>query len=264
MRRCRSFRYRLHPTVRQDATLVEMLGFQRELYNAALEERRGVWRWEHRSVSYVEQCQTLTLLREARPEVLAAGVTVCRGTLRRLDWAFAGFYRRCRAGQRPGFPRFRSATRWESLQWEDRSGWRLDSNTRRLHLLGIGAIKVRLHRPLQGTPKAVTVRREGRRWWVTIRCVDVPAHPLAPSGRDVGIDLGVGVLVATSDGHPAHQRPSRAPRRRTARPSPAGRGPPPARLGASASSRRAPGRPSPSGAEPARRYPASGVAASRR
>jgi len=201
MGRCLSFRFPLNPTVRQHAAIVGLLGTQCELYNAALEERRGAWRWEQRSVSYVDQCRTLTSLREVRPEVLTSGVTVCRGTLRRLDWAFAAFYRRCRAGQRPGYPRFRSRSRWDSLQWEDRNGWRLDPAAKRLHLMGIGGIKMRLHRPLRGTPKAITVRREGRRWWVTIRCVDVPAEPLAPTGRDVGIDLGVTVLVATSDGN---------------------------------------------------------------
>jgi putative transposase len=40
----------------------------------------------------------------------------------------------------------------------------------------------------------------GRRWWVIIRCVDVPAQRLPATGRQVGIDLGVSVLVATSDG----------------------------------------------------------------
>ena len=44
------------------------------------------------------------------------------------------------------------------------------------------------------------MRREGRRWWVTIRCVDVPAEPLPATGRQVGIDLGVNILMATSDG----------------------------------------------------------------
>jgi putative transposase len=190
----------LSPTVGQQVGLVGLLGLQCELYNAALEERRGAWRWERRSISYVDQCRTLTSLREVRPEVLAFGVTVCRGTLRRLDWAFAGFYRRCRAGQRPGYPRFRPRSRWDSLQWEDRNGWRLDEAARRVHLMGVGGIKVRVHRPIRGTPKAITVRREGRRWWVTIRCVDVPAEPLPATGRQVGIDLGVQVLVATSDG----------------------------------------------------------------
>jgi putative transposase len=80
------------------------------------------------------------------------------------------------------------------------NGWRLDEAVGRLHLMAVGAIKVRLHRPIQGTPKAITLRREGRRWWVTIRCVDVPADPLPPTGRQVGMDLGVQVLVATSDG----------------------------------------------------------------
>jgi putative transposase len=198
--RCRSFKYLLNPTARQRVSLVGLLSRQCELYNAALEERRGAWRWEQRSVSYVDQCRTLTSLRGVRPEVLASGVTVCRGTLRRLDWAFTAFYGRCRAGQRPGYPRFRPRNRWNSLQWEDRNGWRLDPAPKRLHLMGIGGIKVRLHRPIRGTPKAITVRREGRRWWVTIRCVDVPAEPLPRTGREVGIDLGVSVLVATSDG----------------------------------------------------------------
>jgi putative transposase len=117
-----------------------------------------------------------------------------------MDWAFAAFYRRCKAGQRPGFPRFRPLSRWDSLQWEDRSGWRLDGPARRLHLHGLGGLKVRLHRPIKGIPKAITVRREGRRWWVTIRCVDVPAEPLPATGGQVGIDLGVTVLVATSGG----------------------------------------------------------------
>jgi putative transposase len=190
----------LAPTVRQRAALIGLLELQCELYNAAREERRGTWRWEHRSVSYVDQCRTLTTLREVRPEVLASGVAVCRGTLRRLDWAFAAFYRRCREGKVPGYPRFRPLSRWDSLQWEDRWGWRLDPAAKRLHLMGIGGIKLRLHRSLRGTPKAITVRREGRRWWVTIRCVDVPAEPLTSTGREVGIDLGVTVLVATSDG----------------------------------------------------------------
>jgi putative transposase len=198
--RCRSVKYLLTPTVRQRAGLVGLLGLQCELYNAALEERRGAWRWEHRSVSYVDQCRTLTTLRGVRPEVLSAGVTLCRGTLRRLDWAFAAFYRRCLAGQRPGYPRFRSWSRWDSLQWEDHNGWRLDPGAKRLHLMGVGGIKMRLHRPIRGIPKAITVRREGRRWWVTIRCTDVPAEPLPATGRQVGIDLGVTVLVATSDG----------------------------------------------------------------
>lgn len=198
--RCRSYRYLLQPTTRQRAGLERLLANQRELYNAALEDRRGAWRWERRSVSYVDQCLTLTGLRQVRPEVLENGTVVCRGTLKRLDRAFCAFYRRCRAAETPGFPRFKSASRFDSVQWEDRSGWRLYEERRRLRVLGIGDMKVNLHRPIRGTPKAATIRREGRRFFVTIRSVGVPAEPLPPTGRSVGIDLGVQNLLATSDG----------------------------------------------------------------
>lgn len=200
MSRCRTYRYLLQPTGRQRAALETLVSVQCELYNAALEARRGAWQWEQRAVSFFDQCRDLTGLRALRPEVLACGVTVCRGTLKRLDRAFAAFYRRCRGGQQPGYPRFKSFRRFDSVQWEDTDGWKLKIEQRRLALFGIGHVKVHLHRPVRGTPKAITVRREGRRWWVSIRCVDVPATPLPPTGRDVGIDLGVTWQVATSDG----------------------------------------------------------------
>jgi putative transposase len=197
---CRSYKYRVYPTVEQANALDRALRLQRELYNAALEERRGAWRLERRSVNYVQQCRTLTQLREVRPEVLDFGVIVCRGTLQRLDLAYRDFYRRCKQGEKPGYPRFKARGRFDSLQWEDTSGWKLKTDARRLHLRGIGHVKVKLHRELRGTPKAITVKREGRHWFVSVRCVDIEPTPLETTGREVGIDLGVVNLVATSDG----------------------------------------------------------------
>jgi putative transposase len=177
-----------------------MLALQCELYNAALEERRGVWKVEHRTVTFFEQSKELTGLKDVRPEVIAMGVTVCRGTLKRLDRAYAGFFRRCQAGETPGFPRFKSWRRFDSLSWEDRNGWKLKPEVKRLRLHGLGEVKVHLHRPIQGSPRAITIRREGRRWTLTVRCIDVPRRPLPKTEREVGIDLGVRELVATSDG----------------------------------------------------------------
>ena len=148
----------------------------------------------------MDQTATLTQLREVRPDILAFGVTVARGTLKRLDRAFCAFYRRCKAGEKPGFPRFKGPGSFDSVQWEDTHGWTLDEERGRLRIQGIAEIKVRLHRPIQGTPKAITIKREGRRYWVSIRCVDVPAEPRPATGKAVGIDLGVTNLVATSDG----------------------------------------------------------------
>ncbi len=197
---CRTYKFLLKPTTKQVAMLERLLVRQRELYNAALEERRGAWRMERRSVSYVDQCRTLTELRSVRPDILAFGVTVARGTLKRLDRSFQAFYRRCREGEDPGYPRFKGAGSFDSVQWEDRKGWALDEQAGRLRLQGVGNIKVRLHRPTKGIPKTTTVKRSGKRWWLSVRCVEVPAEPLPATGQSVGLDLGVGVLVATSDG----------------------------------------------------------------
>ena len=71
---------------------------------------------------------------------------------------------------------------------------------RRLYLRGFGEIKTNYHRPLLGEPKAITVKCEGTKWWLNVHCANVPANPLAPTGREVGIDLGVTNMVATSDG----------------------------------------------------------------
>lgn len=199
IQRCRTFRYRMHPTSHQTQALLRQLELQCELYNAALEERIWAWGRDRHRVSFFDQVKTLTSLKEVRPDVTACGVTLCRGTLKRLDWAFDGFLRRVRCNKTPGFPRFRSSSRWDSLQWEDRDGWRM-IDTGRIRLFGIGEIKINYHRPLAGMPKAITVKREGHKWWLSVRCFDVPAMPLPATGREVGIDLGIVNLVATSDG----------------------------------------------------------------
>jgi putative transposase len=197
---CRAFKYLLQPTVRQVAAFEALLEAQRELYNAALEERRGVWQWERRKVSRYEQYRALTGLRAVRPDVLVWGVVVCRGTLLRLDEAFQRFYRRRAGGKRAGFPRFRGEGRWDSVQWPDTQSWRFDAAASRLYVQGVGHVKVRVHRPLRGVPKSCTLRREGRRWRITIFCAGVPTQALPSTGQQVGIDRGVTAVVATSDG----------------------------------------------------------------
>jgi putative transposase len=130
---------------------------------------------------------------------LTSGVVVCRGTLKRLDRAFNAFYARCKLGQTPGFPRFKPIIRFTSVNWPDVIGWRLKEIERRLYVQGIGDIRIRLHRPLSGTPKTISIVKEHKHWFVSFDCRDVPTEILPTTGKDVGIDLGVIAEVATSD-----------------------------------------------------------------
>ncbi len=128
----RTYRYRLYPTARQQLALVAQLAFACELYNAALEQRRDAWLSRRRSVGYVTQCRDLTDTRAHRIGPAEMSCFAMREPLRRLDRAFAAFFRRLKAGEKPGYPRFRSRRRYDSLTWDT---WRLQQG--RLGLPGM-------------------------------------------------------------------------------------------------------------------------------
>jgi putative transposase len=72
------------------------------------------------------------------------------------------------------------------------------------------AVAVRWSRPLEGTPKTVTISQEADGWYAIIACADVPAQPLPATGRETGIDVGLKVFLITADGeivaNPRHYR----------------------------------------------------------
>ena len=198
----RSYRYRLRPTRAQACTLDRWLGLTREIYNAALQERRDAWQKQGVRVSAFDQMHALPDVREVRPEFGEIPIAVLRGTLRRLDRAFAGFFRRCKSGgAKAGYPRFRGRGRFESVLIDD-LGKRppIVAGGKRVAVPLLGKVKFSQHRPLEGTPKAMRLTRRAGRWFVTFACADVPARPLPPSAEAVGIDLGLTHFLATSDG----------------------------------------------------------------
>lgn len=207
----RAYTFRLKPTVGQSAQLAKVLTTQCQLYNAALEERRGAWQWERRRIRLFDQYRELTGWEW--PPLQIYGIGVARGTLTRLDEAFVGFFRRIAAGQTPGFPRFKAQSRFDSVGYPDGSGWRLQPDRKRLYLKGVGTIRCLVRGRMRGIPKTITVRRRENRWEVTVLCAKVERERLLPTGRSVGIDLGIVVLAATSDGE---FLPNARPRRRQA------------------------------------------------
>ena len=122
--------YRLYPTPKQVVALETLLRSHQQLYNAALEERIDCYRKTGKSLSYADQCKSLTVLRTDLPEwAAAANCSSQQMTLRRLDKAFAAFFRRVKAGQTPGFPRFKSLARMPGFSFKSPGdGWRFAPN----------------------------------------------------------------------------------------------------------------------------------------
>jgi putative transposase len=128
-----------------------------------------------------------------------------RAAILRLDRAFQGFFRRVKAGGKPGYPRFKGRGWWDSIEWPaDKGGARWDSiphpEVTRVYLAGIGHVRVHQHRAVKGRVKTITAKREGKRWYVVLSCDDVPADPLEPTGTAAGVDLGIASFLTISDG----------------------------------------------------------------
>ena len=211
----KAFKFRLNPTAKQHVSLGAMLGAHAELYNAALQERRDAYRSHGVSIRASDQMKQLTAIRHARPDQAVWSFTSQQQTLRRLEKAFQSFFRRVKAGETPGYPRFRAASRFDSVDFRHGDGIRLinDGRTRRrgrqtearLRVQGVGHVRVRLHRPLPEGAKLgqVTIKREGagrRARWYVILPVEVPDQVLPVTGSRIGIDLGIASFLTTSDG----------------------------------------------------------------
>jgi putative transposase len=89
----------------------------RELYNAALQERRDARAHSKTRIYYGDQSAQLTEIRSARPDQAVWSFSSQQAMLRRLNKAFAGFFRRVKAGQKAGYPRFKGKARFDSVEW---------------------------------------------------------------------------------------------------------------------------------------------------
>lgn len=175
----------------------------RELYNAGLEERREAWRKRGVSVTMAGQSAQLPDIKEVRPEYRDVHSQVLQDVLTRLDRAFQAFFRRFKAGEKPGYPRFQGSNRFNSFTYKQfGNGATLDNGF--LVLSKIGRVALRWSRPLEGTPKTVTIRREADGWYVCFSCAEAPTHPLDPTGQETGIDLGLESFATLADGTMIH------------------------------------------------------------
>jgi len=196
-------RIRLYPTARQERALRFTLDVTRQLYNALLEQRRDAYRLRRISLSKKEQYAEITALRKPTQWIdgrLAAVHRECEdAVLHRLDLAFAAFFRRRRRGETPGFPRFKPASRWNQLAFpHGNRALRFDGKQGRVTIPKLGHVKLRKGRLVPAFGRAWLVLRNGR-WYACFECAR-PVCALPKSSKVIGVDRGVHVLAALSDG----------------------------------------------------------------
>ena len=132
----RVYRYRLYPSRAQHLAMLGTLWLLRELYNAALQHRSNVYRHTGETVSAYTQMRELAGVREVRPEYGKIHTHILQDAITRLDRAFGAFFRRCKAGEKPGYPRFKGHDRYRTFTFKDAShnnGVRLASESHWRH-----------------------------------------------------------------------------------------------------------------------------------
>ena len=190
----KTYELRLRPNQAQRAAFEEILRDSQETYNAGLQERIEAWKFQRKSISLYEQFAELTELRkDERFAKIACDIQ--REPLRRLDRAFKAFFRRVKAGQKPGFPRFRSWHRYDSFLFNlpaVRDG--------KIKVPNLGWFKFKASQEIIGRPRTATVKRSGKKWRIRLVCDIGPAPEKVAVSNAVGIDVGVTNFVTLSDG----------------------------------------------------------------
>ena len=190
----RSFEFRLRPTKAQIAAFEEILVDSCETYNAALQERRDAWKMQRKVVTDFDQFNELQELRKD-PKFAAVGIDIAREPIRRVDSAFQGFFRRAKAGQKPGYPRFRSRDRYDSFAW-----YRPSFDSKSLMVPKVGRVKFTAHQLVVGESKKILVKRQGRKWIARVVCDIGSAPPKQPVSSPIGVDLGLTSFAVFSNG----------------------------------------------------------------
>jgi len=216
----KTFKYRLYPTKRQAKILNGQLAEACRLYNAALQERRDAWKLEHKSIKFYDQTYQLKEIR-AGGDLALPIYDIAHDVLARVDKAFKAFFRRLNERKgKAGFPRFKSAKRYDSLTHPHGGQSCKIIEGRKLRFSGIGLLRIKLHRPLAGRPKTVTIKREAGRWFATFICECEP-NPLPQCAAKVGIDVGLTAFATLDDGteieNPRYFREAQARLRRAQR-----------------------------------------------
>jgi putative transposase len=195
----KAYKYRIYPTKSQRTKMERTLDLCRWTYNQTLAYRKNAWENEGKSVSKYETHDLLPDWKSDKSELSEVFSQTLQNVQERVDLALKAFFRRVKAGEKPGYPRFRGRGWYDSFTYPQK-GFKLDSG--KLYLSKIGEIKIKLHRQIEGKIKRLTIRRAATGKWFACFSVELEDLPKPPwkDGSIVGIDVGLTSFATLSNG----------------------------------------------------------------
>ncbi len=209
MIRHQAFRFRLRFDADQESLANRTAGICRVLRNLCLEQR-STWGRRHRISKFGQQAE-LKLFKAEFPWVAEAPHHCLLQAIADLDVAYQRFFK----GQ-ASYPKFHRKGRKDSFRFPDPKQFTIKDDG--VHLPKLGFVEWVMHRPILGTPKSVTIIREGNWWYASVNCIletNQPEPGFADFGERLGIDLGVAepIMLSTGESLPVIRTPARETRR---------------------------------------------------
>ena len=196
----KAYQYRLYPTKSQISILNRTLDLCRKVYNNTLALRRDSWDYDQKSPTYYDTIKELPGWREICPDLNSVHSQVLQNCHMRVDLAFKAFFQRVKRGENPGYPRFKSFGRYDSITYPQ-AGYSLDAQNQTVTASKIGKIKAVIHRPCEGKIKTMTIRRSSTGKWYVSFVVEQEVKIREHAGDEVtGIDLGLTTFAMHSNG----------------------------------------------------------------
>lgn len=191
-----AYKIRMYPNRLQESQLNLTLETCRHLYNLALADRKNSYEQEGISRIYEDQAAMLTAEKKDG-DFNGVFSQVLQDVLRRLDKSFKAFYRRAKAGEKPGYPRFKGQGWYKSFTYPQ-AGFKLDGS--KLKLSKIGSIRIFKHREVEGKIKTCTIKKDNLGHWYVILVSEIGDVPQKEPKTAIGVDVGLKNLVALSNG----------------------------------------------------------------
>ncbi len=192
-----TYKYRLFPTTAQRTKLERTLEICRWVYNDTLGIRKASYEQSGKGLSLYDTNKLLTIWKADKPAFSEVHSQVLQNVQERVDLAYQAFFRRLKAGEEPGFPRFKGRGLYDSFTFKQK-GFRLDDDW--LTLSKLGTVQVKLHRQPGGTIKTLTVQRDSLGNWYACFSCECEVNPLPINDKVVGIDLGLTTFAYFSNG----------------------------------------------------------------
>lgn len=195
----KTFVFRLYPSKSQRRRMEAVRETCRRFYNDLLRERKDAYELHGVSITKTEQSRKVKVEKDTSPYAADIHTRILQVVVADLDKAFQAFFRRVKAGERPGYPRFKGRNRFAGFGFREYgNGYKIDG--RRLKLSGIGRIAVRWHREVEGKIKTARIYCRAGKWFVAFACEFEKPEPLPRTGESIGVDVGLLRLATLSNG----------------------------------------------------------------